>query len=112
MRKGILLFCLVALVSFTSPISAKPKVSCEVKLLAQHEKLVTLGWEVTVQSDRAWDACDLTISFQDDKGREIHALRETLQLKAGSSTHSGHEICDASVWKRVKKYDVTLDCVF
>ncbi len=112
MIKRILLPCLAALVLIAAPISAKPKVSYDVKVLSQHEKLVTLGWEVTVQSDRAWDACDLIISFQDERGQEIHALRETLQLKEGSTAFSGYDICDASVWKRVKKYAVTLDCVF
>lgn len=112
MIKRILLPCFVALVLIASPISAKPKVICDVKVLSQHEKLVTLGWEITVQSDRAWDACDLIISFQDETGREIHALRETLQLKAGTSAFSGHDICDALVWKRVKKYAGTFDCVF
>lgn len=112
MMKRILLLCLPALFLITSPIGAKPKVTCDVKVLSQHEVLVTLGWEVTVQSERAWDACDLIISFQDERGQEIHALRETLQLKVGSSAFSGHDICDATIWKRVKKYAVTLDCVF
>ncbi|MEW6664357.1 MAG: hypothetical protein AB1512_03945 [Thermodesulfobacteriota bacterium] len=112
MIKRILLSCLVTLVLIASPVGAKPKVTCDIKVISQHEKLVTLGWEVTVQSDRAWDACDLIISFQDARGQEIHAFREILQLKAGRSAFSGHDICDTSVWKRVKKYAVTLDCVF
>jgi hypothetical protein len=110
--KRILPLCLTALLLIASPVVAQPKVTCDVKVISRHEKLVTFGWEATIQADRSWDACDLIISFQDEKGREIHALRETLQIRVGSSTFSGHDICDASVWKRVKKYAVTLDCVF
>ncbi|MBN1106500.1 MAG: hypothetical protein JXL84_24060 [Deltaproteobacteria bacterium] len=108
----ILPLLFLMLLVFALPASAKPKVGCDVKVLAQHERLVTIAWEVKVQSERSWDACDLIISFQDREGREIHVLRETLALKQGNSAFSGHDICEAMVWKRVKKYVATLDCVF
>ncbi|MBN1103861.1 MAG: hypothetical protein JXL84_10645 [Deltaproteobacteria bacterium] len=112
MRKKIVLVSIAMLLLIASPLQAQPKVSCDVKVISKLERLVTLVWEATVQSERAWDACDLIISFQDERGREIHVLKETLQLRVGRSSFSGHEICDASLWKRVKKYAVTLDCVF
>jgi hypothetical protein len=111
MERILSLLFLILLV-LTPPASAKPKVTCDVKVVSQHERLVTIAWEVKVQSERSWDACDLTISFQDRQGREIHVFRQTLSLKQGSSTFSGHDICEAPLWKRVKRYVATLDCVF
>lgn len=93
-------------------LNAKPKVSCDVKVVANHPALVTFTWDVRVESDRSWDACDLIISFEDEKGREIHSLRETLAIKTGSSHFSGHDVCDAEVWRRIRKYVTTFDCVF
>jgi hypothetical protein len=108
----ILPLVFLMLLVLTLPASAKPKVTCDVKVVSQHERLVTVAWEVKVQSERSWDACDLIISFQDREGREIHVVRETLSLKRGSAAFSGHDICETAVWKRVKKYVATLDCVF
>lgn len=104
---SIAITCLTA-----SALNAKPKVSCDVKVVAQHPGLVTFTWDVRVESDRSWDACDLIISFEDEKGREIHSLRETLSIKTGSSRFSGHDVCDAVIWKRIRKYVATFDCVF
>jgi len=108
----ILSLVFLMLLVLALPANAKPKVTCDVKVVSQHERLVTVAWALKVQSERPWDACDLTISFQDRQGREIHVFRETLSLKQGSSAFSGHDICEAAVWKRVKKYVATLDCVF
>ena len=91
---------------------AAPKVSCEVEVVAQHPTLVTFTWSVNVSSEKAWDACDLTISFQNGKGQEVHAVRQTIGVRAGKSSFSGTDICDRGIWKEVKKYVATLDCVF
>lgn len=106
-----LLFSMVVLFP-ALPVNAKPKVTCEVKVVARHPSLVTFTWDVRVESERAWDACDLIISFEDEKGREVHSLRETLSIKAGRSTFSGHDVCDSDVWKRITRYVTTFDCVF
>jgi hypothetical protein len=116
-RKRALAAARVLLISLTLSLhpfalEAKPKVACEVKLLARHPSIVTFTWEVRVESDRPWDACDLVISFEDERGMELHSLRETLSVKAGRSTFSGHDICDAGVWDRIVKYVATFDCVF
>jgi len=74
--------------------------------------LVTFSWHVNIQSDKAWDGCDLKISFRDGKGEEVHVLKETITLKVGRNTFSGTEICPVEAWKRVVKYVTTLDCVF
>lgn len=80
--------------------------------MSRHPNLVVFTWEVRVESERKWDACDLVISFQDEKGREVHSLREALGVKAGRSTFSGHDVCDPNIWNRVTKYIATFDCVF
>jgi hypothetical protein len=107
---------LIALILFLSfpagPLLAAPKVSCEVSVVSRHPALVTLNWGVKVVSEKAWDACDLIISFQDEKGREVHSVRETVALRVGQSSFSGTEVCDSEIWSRVKKYVATLDCLF
>ena len=108
----VLLLLLAIACHPASTLNAKPKVSCDVKVVASHPALVTFTWDVKVTSDRSWDACDLIISFEDEKGREIHSLRETLAIKTGSSHFSGHDVCDAEVWRRIRKYVTTFDCVF
>jgi 3',5'-cyclic AMP phosphodiesterase CpdA len=108
----VLLLSLAAAWFPASTLNAKPKVTCEVKVVANHPALVTFTWDVRVESDRSWDACDLIISFEDEKGREIYSLRETHSIGTGSSHFSGHEVCDAEIWKRVRKYVTTFDCVF
>lgn len=104
---GILIFTIMM-----SPASAKLNVKCEVEEISSHELLVTLGWNVTVQSDKSWDACDLVISFLDEGGREIFVIRETKKIKAGSNSFSGSDICESQVWKRVRKYVASFDCIF
>jgi hypothetical protein len=90
---------------------SKPRVTCEVDVVARHPSLVTFTWRVTVESERDSDACDLIISFLDGSGTEVHALREILSVKAGRSTFSGHDVCDSIIWDRIKKYVTTFDCV-
>jgi hypothetical protein len=109
-----LLFFLAALACFwvEAPIHAKPKITPEIKEVARHKMLVTFSWEVTVQSDKASDGCDLKISFHDAKGNEIYAVKEVIALKVGRNSFNGTEICSVDVWKRVAKYVTTLDCVF
>jgi hypothetical protein len=91
---------------------AKPIVKCDVKEVAKHELLVTLEWRVSIFSDKAWDGCDLRISFQDNKGQEIFFIKEILKLKTGQNEFSGTEICRRDDWKRSVKYVTTLDCQF
>ncbi|MFH1489345.1 MAG: hypothetical protein ABII06_10600 [Pseudomonadota bacterium] len=95
-----------------SPAWAKPKVTCTVKKVSQHEKLVTFIWEVTVVSDKKWEACDLRISFLDAKGQELYALSEQMKVLKGEHFFSGHDICDKNLWNRISKYLTTFDCVF
>jgi hypothetical protein len=110
---GVFLFLVgIACLWTVSPVHAKPKVECEIKKIAEHSLLVTFSWQVSVNSDKAWDACDLKISFRDSKGLEIYTLKETIALKVGQNAFSGTEICHADIWKRVVKYVTTLDCVF
>jgi hypothetical protein len=94
------------------PLYAKPKVECEIKKVAEHSLLVTFSWQVSVNSDKAWDGCDLKISFRDSKGQEIFTVKDTIALKVGQNAFSGTEVCQADIWKRVAKYVTTLDCVF
>ena len=101
-----------ALLLLAPTASAKPTVKCAVNLVTQHESLITFFWEVSITSDKHWDVCELTVSFQDSEGHEIYAVRERLRLEVGGSSFSGIEICDAKIWKRMKKYVATLDCVF
>lgn len=102
----------IACLSTVSPLHAKPRVECEIKKIAEHSLLVTFSWQVSVNSDKAWDGCDLKISFRDSRGAEIYAVKETIALKVGRNAFSGTEICRADIWKRVVKYVTTLDCVF
>ena len=102
------LVCLLVI----SPLYAKPKITYEIKEIAKHQMLVTFSWQVNIQSDKAWDGCDLKISFRDSKGEEVYAVKETIALKVGQNSFSGTEICPTDVWKRVVKYVTTLDCVF
>jgi hypothetical protein len=96
-----------------SPLHAKPKITThEIKEVAKHQMLVTFSWHVDIQSDKAWDGCDLKISFRDSKGEEIYTVKETIVLKVGQNAFSGTEVCQADIWKRVVKYVTTLDCVF
>ncbi len=113
-RQSLLCTCALFFLTCVFPplaVDAKPKVDCEIKLVARHPNVVTFTWEAKVEVERDHDACDLIISFQDEKGREIHSLREVLSVKAGRSTFSGHDVCDSDVWNRVTKYVVTFDCV-
>ena len=113
MKKTFGLFlALSALLFLSSLTDAKPIVKCDVKEVSKHSLLVTLEWRVSIFSDKPWDGCDLRISFQDNKGQEIHFVKEILKLKAGHNEFSGTDICDREVWKRVLKYVTTLDCQF
>ena len=94
------------------PLHAKPKIAPEIREVARHQMLVTFTWDVTIDSDKAWDGCDLKITFHDGKGKEIYAVKETIALKLGRNSFSGTEICSIDTWNRVAKYVTTLDCVF
>ena len=110
--KKIFIFCFLLFFLMVPALVAGPIVDCDVKKISQHELLVTFSWEVTVQSDKDWDVCDLTISFHDGEGHEIYAVFDRLEIKIGSNYFSGHEICSTKTWNRIEKYLTTLDCVF
>jgi hypothetical protein len=112
--KKLYLLCLVLAFLFIAPplLVAKPKVRCEITKISQHQLLVNFSWRVTVYSDKAWDGCDLKISFRDKSGKEIHLIHDVLRLKVGNNEYSGTDICDTETWKRIDKYVTTLDCVF
>lgn len=107
-------FFLAAFACFcvNAPLHAKPKITPEIREVARHQMLVTFSWDVTIQSDKAWDGCDLKIVFHDAKGNELYAVKETIALKIGSNSFSGTEICSVSIWERRARTVTTLDCVF
>ena len=103
----------VLLVLATGTLSwAKPKVTCTVKRVSQHEKLVTFVWEVTVVSEKEWEVCDLRISFLDGKGQELYAVSDRMKIRQGRQSFSGYDICERNLWSRISKYLTTFDCVF
>lgn len=113
MNKSLGLFlALTALFLVSGVAEAKPTVKCEVLKVSEHKLLVTFEWRVSILSDKAWDGCDLRISFQDSKGQEIFFVKEILKLKAGHNEFSGADICNRDVWKRAVKYVTILDCQF
>jgi len=103
---------LLAVFLVASPSWAKPKVTCAVKKVSQHQKLVTFIWEVTVVSDKKWDVCDLRISFLDKGGQELYVVSERMKVPEGKHSFSGHDICERDIWNRISKYLTTFDCVF
>jgi len=111
-KKFSLLLVLSALFLIATMTDAKPTVKCDVFKVSEHQILVTFGWRVSIFSDKAWDGCDLRISFQDDKAREVYFVKEILKLKVGQNEFSGTDICNRDVWKRAVKYVTTLDCQF
>jgi hypothetical protein len=74
--------------------------------------LVTFMWNLTVASDKHWDACDMAISFRDPEGLEIYRVEELLKIKVGNNAFTGHEILDIETWKQIRESRATLDCVF
>jgi hypothetical protein len=110
--KFALLLVLAVLLLFSSLADAKPTVKCTVVKISEHQLLVTFQWRVSIFSDKAWDGCDLRISFRDDKDRELYLVHEVLKLKTGQNEFSGTDICNKDVWKRAVKYLTTLDCQF
>jgi hypothetical protein len=111
-KKFGLLLALYALFLISGLAEAKPTVKCDVIKVSEHPLLVTFEWRVSIFSDKAWDGCDLRISFQDNKGQEIYFVKEILKLKVGQNEFSGSDICNRDVWKRAVKYVTTLDCQF
>ena len=111
-RKSGLWLALCVLFVFSSWVDAKPTVKCDVIKVSEHQLLVTFEWRVSIFSDKVWDGCDLRISFQDNKGREIYFVKEILILKIGQNEFSGTDICNRDIWKRAVKYVTTLDCQF
>jgi hypothetical protein len=111
-KKFSLLLALYALFLISSLAEAKPTVKCDVIKVSEHQLLVTFEWRVSIFSDKAWDGCDLRISFQDNRGQEIYFVKEILKLKVGQNEFSGTDICNRDVWKRAVKYVTTLDCQF
>ncbi|HEX9910799.1 MAG TPA: hypothetical protein VGA86_07940 [Desulfatiglandales bacterium] len=111
-KKFSLLLALSALFLVSSFADAKPTVKCDVFKVSEHQLLVTFEWRVSIFSDKAWDGCDLRISFQDHKGQEVYFVKEVLKLKVGQNEFSGTDICNRDLWKRVLKYVTTLDCQF
>jgi hypothetical protein len=111
-RNVALLLAFFALVLTSSLAGAKPTVKSDVVKVAEHQLLVTFQWRVSIVSDKAWEGCDLRISFQDSKGQEIFFVKEILKLKTGQNEFSGTDICGRDVWRRTVKYVTTLDCQF
>ena len=111
-KKFNLLLVLSALFLISSFAHAKPTVKCDVFKVSEHQLLVTFGWRVSVFSDKAWDGCDLRISFQNNKGQEVYFVKEILKLKVGQNEFSGTDICNREVWKQAVKFVTTLDCQF
>jgi hypothetical protein len=112
MRRQIAVCLFLAFLFSAFPLSAEPKVNCEVTLISKHSLLVNFSWRVTVYADKSWDGCDLKISFRDKAGKEIHLVREVIKLKVGNNEYSGNDICDAETWKLIEKRITTLDCLF
>ncbi len=94
------------------PASARLEVELDVQEVAEHAVLVTLTWKAIIRSDRDWEACELLISFRDLRDREIHRITKQVRLKNGRNEISGHEICEASVWERTRKFAGKLNCGF
>ncbi len=111
-RKFRVLCALFFLLLISAGVDAKPTVKCDVSKVSEHQLLVTFEWRVSIFSDKAWDGCDLRISFQDNKGQEVYFVKEILKLKVGQNEFSGTDICNRDVWKRVVKYVTSLDCQF
>ena len=112
MKRLIIIASLIIFLMAAPFASAKLNVKCEVTEISTHELLVTLGWKVNVESDKSWDACDLVISFLDDRGKEIFVINERKKVKVGNNSFSGSEICDSQTWRLVRKYVASFDCVF
>jgi hypothetical protein len=111
-KKFGLWLALSVLFVFSSWVGAKPTVKCDVFKVSEHQLLVTFEWRVSIYSDKAWDGCDLRISFEDSKGQEIYFVKEILKLKVGQNEFSGMDICNRDIWKRAVKRLTTLDCQF
>jgi len=111
-KKPGLLLALCAFFFIATVTEAKPTVKCDVSMVSEHQMLVTFEWRVSIFSDKAWDGCDLRISFQDNKGQEIFFVKEILKLKTGQNELSGADICSRDLWKRAVKRVTTLDCQF
>jgi len=109
--KGSFILTLLLLFLIAPAASAKLTVQCDLKKVSQHELLVTLEWDATIHSDKAWGACDLIITFHDKEGNEIYRIKEDLQLKVGSNSFSGMEICSTEIWKLTGKFKATVDCI-
>jgi hypothetical protein len=110
--KSSLLLTLAALLLVLSLADAKPTVKCDVIKISEHQLLVTFEWRVSIYSDKAWDGCDLRISFRDGKDREIYLVHEVLKLKTGQNEFSGTDICHKDVWNGAVKRVTTLNCQF
>ena len=110
--KKIFITLILLIILTPVAVSAKITAKCTIEKITQHKLLVTFSWEVTVYSDKNWDACDLTISFHDIRGHEIHSISERIELKTGKNIFEGHEIVHTDVWERIRKHVATIDCVF
>jgi hypothetical protein len=112
MKKILWLFSLFFFLS-TPCATAKLVVKAyDLKVIAQHKLLVTLAWEVTVESDKPHDACDLIINLHDEKGTVVHIIKVVVELKVGENVLTGHEVCDVKLWKQTRKHALKLDCIF
>jgi len=108
----IILAGLLLLIATVPNANAELKVTCDVEVLNRHELSVTLGWRVTVVSDKKWDACDLVISFRNKAQVELFQVKERMALKIGNNLFTGYDICALETWKQVNKYVTSFDCVF
>jgi len=92
--------------------SAELEVDLDVQPVAEHSVLVTLMWTATIVSDQDWEGCELLISFRDSQDREIHRITRSLSLKNGRNLVTDHEICDAVIWEKTRKFSGKLNCGF
>jgi hypothetical protein len=88
------------------------QVELDVQEVSVHAALVTLSWKVVIQSERDWEGCELLISFRDGQDREVHRITKELRVQKGRSEVTGHDICEAQVWKRTHKFSGKLNCGF
>ena len=92
--------------------NAKIIAKSHIEKVSQHERVVTFQWKVNIHSDKNWQACDVMVSFRDEKGNEILNIKETVELGTGDNAISGYEICSSEIWDGIQELMTTVDCIF
>ena len=100
------------LVFIAAPLYGGPKAQCHIRVISQHESLVSFSWELTAYSERRHRACVVLISFRDGDGKELFAVTETLDFKQGTNTFEGVDVCQREDWEGVRKYVTEINCMF